>query len=96
MLINWLKNHQLTCSIKSTFGFECPGCGTQRSIIALLEGNVVESFRLHPGVMLFLITVIFVLIQIIFKLKNGAWYILFFFCLTVGVSLVNYIFKLIH
>ncbi|MBK6836430.1 MAG: DUF2752 domain-containing protein [Bacteroidetes bacterium] len=63
MLINWLKNHQLTCSIKSTFGFECPGCGTQRSIIALLEGNVAESFRLHPGVLLFFITMILFLFK---------------------------------
>ena len=53
-----MEDHLLTCSFKSRFGAECLGCGTQRSILALLRGDIVESFLLNPGVLLLLLTII--------------------------------------
>ena len=48
-LIGWLEGHQLPCMIKKFFNFDCPTCGLQRSIIELIKGNVLESFRLYPA-----------------------------------------------
>lgn len=53
-----MKDHLLTCTFKSQFGVECLGCGTQRSIMALLEGDIVASFLHNPGVLLLLMTII--------------------------------------
>jgi len=38
----------LPCPIKIVAGIECPGCGFQRSLIALLQGYWYESYRLYP------------------------------------------------
>ncbi|MCC8425200.1 DUF2752 domain-containing protein [Mucilaginibacter sp. UR6-11] len=46
--INWLQNHLLPCPFKWLTGIDCPGCGFQRAVIALLKGNVHESFLLYP------------------------------------------------
>lgn len=33
------------CTFLTLTGYKCPGCGSQRAIHALLNGNVVEAFR---------------------------------------------------
>jgi hypothetical protein len=59
-----MEEHLLTCSFKSQFGVECLGCGTQRSILALLRGDIIDSFILNPGVLLIVITVLIGVIAI--------------------------------
>lgn len=53
-----MEEHMLTCSYKSTFGVECLGCGTQRSIYALFQGDIIDAFIMNPGVPLFILTVL--------------------------------------
>lgn len=36
------------CSIKQYTGFDCPGCGTQRSVHALLNLELVTAFSYNP------------------------------------------------
>ncbi|MCY7291977.1 MAG: DUF2752 domain-containing protein [Ferruginibacter sp.] len=47
-IISWLEQRELPCLFKKYFHVDCPGCGFQRSIVALLRGNVSESFLLFP------------------------------------------------
>lgn len=35
------------CTFKTLTGLDCPGCGSQRAIHALLHGHVVEALRLN-------------------------------------------------
>lgn len=46
--INWLQNHLLPCPFKYLTGIDCPGCGFQRSVVALLQGDLHQSFQLYP------------------------------------------------
>ena len=47
-IITWLEQRELSCLFKKYLHVDCPGCGFQRSIIALMKGNVWESFLLFP------------------------------------------------
>ena len=47
-IITWLEQRELQCLFKKYFYVDCPGCGFQRRIIALMKGNVKESFLLFP------------------------------------------------
>ncbi len=38
----------LPCPFKFITGIDCPGCGFQRSLLALLQGNLHQSFQLYP------------------------------------------------
>lgn len=86
----------LTCPIKSVTGFDCPGCGIQRSFIALLKGNFKESFHLYPALLLVLSILIIVAVHIIFKLKHGAAIVKYGYIFTTVVILTTYVFKMMH
>jgi len=47
-----------TCSMQSTMGIDCPGCGLTRSFISLAHGDMAASIAFNPtGILLFGITV---------------------------------------
>ncbi len=54
-IISWLEQGELPCLFKKYFHIDCPGCGFQRSIIALLKGNIAKSFLLFPTTIVFMI-----------------------------------------
>lgn len=39
------------CVMWSIFGLYCPGCGGTRAVVALLQGNVLQSLWYHPLVL---------------------------------------------
>ncbi|WP_426669116.1 DUF2752 domain-containing protein [Mucilaginibacter sp. McL0603] len=38
----------LPCPFKYITGIDCPGCGFQRSVIALIQGDLHKSFLFYP------------------------------------------------
>jgi len=96
MLVDWLEKNQLSCVIKSNFGVDCPGCGTQRSVIALLNGDIISSIELHPGVILFFLTAIATILQLFINHKSGGRIIMYLFVTTVVATLINFILKFFH
>jgi len=55
-IIPWLQNHLLACPFKKLTGIDCPGCGFQRSAIALMQGNLNQSLHYYPATIPLLVT----------------------------------------
>ena len=94
VIIEWLKNHMLTCPSKHFFHFDCPGCGLQRSFFALLEGNFVESFRLYPATTPILFCLIFTALHLKFKFKYGAEIIKGAYIFSALTIVISYVYKI--
>ena len=43
------------CSLYVATGYTCPGCGSTRALYHLTQGNVLEAFRLNPGLITLLL-----------------------------------------
>ncbi len=95
-IIEFLKNNMIDCMWVKLLGSECPGCGTQRSIIFLLEGNLKDSFMTYPALIPTIILIFFMISHLIFKFKNGARWIMFLFITTLLIMIINYIIKMIY
>lgn len=93
-LLHWLGNHLLTCPFKHLTGLDCPGCGIQRSIVALLEGNLITSFKLYPATLPIFALMAFTLVHLKFELKNGAFFIKFLYIVVTLIIVINYIYKI--
>jgi hypothetical protein len=93
-ILSWLKTHLLGCPIKQYLGIDCPGCGFQRSVLALLEGDFAHSFKLYPPTVPLIALIAFSLAHLKFDFKQGAFLIKI---LYIGISLlvvINYIYKI--
>jgi len=61
-----------TCSIKSYTGWDCPGCGGQRAIDALLKGNFKEAFFYNQLIYFYVVVLIYIYVLFVeyYLLKN--------------------------
>ena len=94
--IHWLEDHLLACPFKKLTSLDCPGCGLQRSIIALLKGDVVISLKLYPPTLPILALMIFALLHLKFDFKNGALIIKGMYIFATAIIIINYIYKVYH
>jgi len=94
-IINWLENHFLPCTYKQLLGIECPACGSQRALIALLKGNIIESIKLYPALIPTLIIIILIVFQILIKWKRGWYFIRILFVADFALIMISYVLKLL-
>ncbi len=90
---DWLENHLLTCPYKAMSGYDCPGCGMQRSFIALLRGNLPDSLSLYPALLPIIFTLIFLLLHLKFQFKNGAMILMYSFIGSTAIVIISFIIK---
>ena len=94
-IINWFEAHMGTCSFQEHAGVVCPGCGIQRSIIALLKGEILESILLFPALLPLFGMFAFLTIHLVFRLKHGALILKIFYITNTAIILGNYIYHII-
>ena len=92
--IEWIKNHLLTCPSKYFFHVDCPGCGLQRSVVALLEGDLVKSIQLYPATIPIFFCLIFTALHLIFKFKYGALIIKVAYLFASLIIVFYYVYKM--
>jgi len=92
-MITWLEHHLFSCFFKSNFGIECPGCGMQRSLISLLKGNILESIQYHAALIPFIITLIFLILQLKIKHVDGGKWVMWAFIVTSIITVIQYIIR---
>ncbi|PTQ99511.1 uncharacterized protein DUF2752 [Mucilaginibacter yixingensis] len=95
-LVQWLQNHLLPCPLKYLTGIDCPGCGFQRSVIALLKGNLKESLHLYPAAIPFILTALFVAVDAYRGIDNSGLIKKTAYLITGNIMLISYVIKLYH
>jgi hypothetical protein len=95
-IIHWLEKHLLTCPFKSLTGLDCPGCGFQRSFIALLKGDLTQSFKFYPATLPFIVLIFYMLLHLKFDFRNGALILKVMYILVSSIIIINYIYKVYH
>ncbi len=95
MLINWLQNHLIPCPFKYFTGIDCPGCGFQRSVVELIQGNIYKSFVLYPPAIPLLVFLLYIGADGFFKIGNQKRPTKkMLFIIVAVIVLFNYGFKL--
>lgn len=84
----------LPCMNKQLFGVECPGCGTQRAIAFLLEGEFWEAFKMFPAIYTLGIFFIFLALHLLDKKRNYYKLVIASAILNGAVILIAYFIKI--
>lgn len=59
----------LPCLNKTLFGFECMGCGFQRSLLAIFQGQFLKAFVLYPAIFPIITLLTLIVISKFYKFK---------------------------
>jgi uncharacterized protein DUF2752 len=92
-IAGYLEQHQVPCFFKSTLGIACPGCGMQRSFIALLRGDLLQSLQYHPALLPLLLTSLLLFVQLKVKHPAGGKWLMWAFIAVAGITLAQYAVK---
>ena len=93
-VIGFLQEHLLTCPSRKWLHMDCPGCGMQRSFIALLQGHFAESLKLHPATAPMLLLLLYSALHVKFHFPKGARNITGLQLGVAGIVLVFYVYKI--
>lgn len=92
--IVFIQSHMLACPSRILLQVDCPGCGMQRSLVALMQGRLSESLSCHPAGILIAFVFPLLLAHLIFRFRKGALTIVGLQASIAIVSLTFYVYKL--
>ena len=90
-----LQDYMLPCYTKQVLGFDCPGCGLQRAILLLLNGDFIAAFHMYPAIFTLIPLVLILVLNKFFNLRYADRSIIWLSIASVALILINYIIKLI-
>lgn len=91
-----LQDHMLPCATKQILGFDCPGCGFQRAVWLLFDGDLVGAFQMYPAIFTLIPLAIVLILNKFVSFKQANTLIIGLSISSVALILINYIIKLIH
>lgn len=91
-----LEKYMLPCLNKTLFGLDCLGCGIQRSLVHLINGEFVEAFKIYPAIYTLLLFALFALLNLKLKFKNSRKIMITFATINVLIVVVSYFIKMKH
>ena len=90
-----LENYMFPCLWKKYLHIECMGCGFQRSVVLIFQGQFEAAFYMYPAVYSLLLLFGFLILHIKFQFKRGARILLAMFVLNVIIISINYVLKFV-
>lgn len=89
-----MEKYMLPCMFKKIFGINCIGCGIQRSLSLLMNGEFAKAFTMFPAIyttILFFLSIGFYLIDP--KHRNPKM-VIFFAISNAVIMITSYVYKM--
>ena len=94
MIFTQVEDYMLPCLNKKLFGFDCLGCGMQRSLLYIVKGEFIEAFKMYPAIYTILLFFGFVAYNFFFKKKIKSKIIYSLAIFNILIIIVSYIYKI--
>ncbi len=93
-MITQAEDYMLPCLNKKLFGFECLGCGMQRSLLFIARGEFVEAFKMYPAIYTILLFFILIGYNYFSKKKVESKIIYSLAIVNISIIIISYMFKI--
>lgn len=88
-----LDDYMLPCLNKKFFGFECMGCGFQRSLSLIIHGEFTAAFYMYPAIYTLLLLFIIITINFYKNFKHANTIIFILAILNAIIIITNFLIK---
>jgi hypothetical protein len=89
-----MEEYMLPCMFKKMFGFDCVGCGMQRSINFVLHGEFEKAFTMFPAIYTTLLFCLSLALYIFDKKRSHHKSVIALALINVTIMLVSYTYKM--
>jgi hypothetical protein len=83
----------LPCLSKTLLGFECLGCGFQRSLLLILKGEFVLAFYMYPAIYFLILLAVILIVTRFYKFKDYKKIINGLSMLSISTIVISYTIK---
>lgn len=90
-----MEDYMIPCMNKKLFGVECMGCGTQRAIWLLLQGDFVGAFKMFPAIYTLIAFFIVIGLHFFHKGRNYNKAIIVLGITNGVIMIANYFYKIL-
>lgn len=90
-----LEDYMLPCLNKKLFGFDCLGCGLQRSVLLILKGDLIGAFKMYPAIFSLIFLIGYVFLNLKYNFNNSQFIIRLLFAVNAILIVGNFILKLL-
>nr|WP_317169738.1 DUF2752 domain-containing protein [Hanstruepera ponticola] len=86
----------LPCLNKKLLGFDCMGCGLQRSLLLIYQGEFVSAFYMYPAVYTLIPLFLLIGLNVFLKVKRLNKIINLLAILSISIIIINFILKFLN
>ena len=86
-------DYMLPCLNKKLFGYECLGCGMQRSAALVLQGEFVQAFYMYPAIYTLILFFGVIIFNLFKPFKYASKLINILGLVSVSVIIISFILK---
>ncbi|GAA4244107.1 MULTISPECIES: DUF2752 domain-containing protein [Winogradskyella] len=94
ILAKGLEDYMLPCLNKQLLGFDCMGCGLQRSVALILNGQLIDAFFMYPAIYTLIAFFGFLIVNSFKNFKHGNKIIIILALANVLIIVISYLIKL--
>ncbi len=91
-----LEDYMLPCLNKKLLGFDCMGCGLQRSLLLIYQGEFVSAFYMYPAVYTLIPLFLLIGLNLFLKVKRLNKIINLLAILSISIIIINFILKFLN
>lgn len=88
-----MEEYMIPCMNKTLFGVECFGCGTQRALLLLFQGDFIGAFKMFPAIYTTILFFLFVALHFIDKSRNYRSFLIIFAIVNAIIMVGSYFYK---
>ncbi|GAA4272343.1 DUF2752 domain-containing protein [Aquimarina gracilis] len=89
-----LEEYMIPCVNKKIFGVDCLGCGMQRSLALLFQGEFEAAFHMYPAIYPLLVLLLFLGFNFFYKFRYGQIIKTGLITVTILTIVISYIIKM--
>jgi hypothetical protein len=91
-----IEDYMLPCLNKKLFGFDCLGCGLQRSLVLIYHGEFAAAFYMYPAIYLLIPLFILILLNLFLKKRRLNKLINVLAILSITIIIISFTIKIIN